>query len=420
MADKTGIEWTDATWNPIVGCSIISKGCTNCYAMQVAHRMERIFDAALAPGDLPHRYRALTDPSKAGPVWTGRVNIAPDHILTQPLRWSRPRRIFVNSISDLFHENVLTDTIDKIFAVMALTPQHTYQILTKRPERMAEYCREYTQENRGFNRYFKELLLPTMKRAGESAAIQHARTEDAALDAHIKNPWGIVNHIDGSTEYKPLKNVWLGVSVEDQETANDRIPHLLVTPAARRFVSCEPLLDAVNLKSIEPPGADGIMDALSPVSWQQYYDDGWRGTRDTEQESLDDFLDWFDVDKMPMGYMHNTLDWVIVGGESGKRARPMHPDWARQIRDQCAAANVPFFFKQWGEWAPGECEKGYSERTLETANLFCGGWITCKITFKQSVSLRRDDTPALWRFGKRNIHNCLDGIYHTAYPEKKP
>lgn len=386
MADKTGIEWTDATWNPIVGCSIISKGCTNCYAMQVAHRMERIFDAALAPGDLPHRYRALTNPSKAGPVWTGRVNIAPDHIITQPLRWTRPRRIFVNSMSDLFHENVSTEWIDKIFAVMALTPQHTYQILTKRPERMRDYINSVV-----FN-------------------------EPCRINEHIDDLAGDTK-IDSWSP--PLKNVWLGVSVEDQQTANERIPHLLDTPAAIRFVSCEPLLEAVDLDCIEPVGQDGCLSALTPMLWQQHYDDCWKGMCNTEEQSLSDFLDWYDLDFMPAGNMVNTLDWVIVGGESGKDARPMHPDWARQIRDQCAAANVPFFFKQWGEWAPGECEKKYADRTLHAATLCGDGWDIHKITAAEAETLHRDDSPDLWRFGKRNVHNCLDGIYHTAYPEQK-
>lgn len=418
MADKTGIEWTDATWNPIVGCSIVSKGCTNCYAMQVAHRMEAIADAKW-DGTVPHQYRALTQPSKAGPVWTGRVNIAPDHILTQPLRWTRPRRIFVNSMSDLFHENVSDEWIDKIFAIMALTPQHTYQILTKRPERMAEYCREYTRENRGINRFFKDLLFPLMKRSGESTGMQHARTDDAILKVYDKNPWGVINHIDGSTEYKPLKNVWLGASVEDQETANERIPLLLNTPAAVRFISCEPLLDSVDLENIEPSGTDGGLSALTPITWQQHYDDCWKGTGKTEEESLDDFFDWYDLDAIPAGNMVNTIDWVIVGGESGKNARPMHPDWVRDIRDQCAAAGVPFFFKQWGEWAPGECEKGYSLRTLQTAYIFNDEWQFDRITPKEADTLHRDDEPALYRFGKRNVYNCLDGIYHDAYPEKK-
>ena len=131
MADKTGIEWTDATWNPIVGCSVVSPGCTHCYAMSMAARIEK-----MTPGS---HYAGLTDASKAGPVWNGRLALAPDHILTQPLRWQKPRRIFVNSMGDLFHEDVPDDWIDRVFAVMALAPQHTFQVLTKRAERMRNY-----------------------------------------------------------------------------------------------------------------------------------------------------------------------------------------------------------------------------------------------------------------------------------------
>lgn len=387
MADKTGIEWTDATWNPIVGCSIVSKGCTNCYAMQVAHRMERIFDATLDPTtpNIPHRYRALTQPSKAGPVWTGRINIAPDHIITQPLRWTRPRRIFVNSMSDLFHENVSTDWIDKIFAVMALTPQHTYQILTKRPERMAEYLRKSSART-------SAIAEATIEMPG-TADLVWENVEDTA---DLKN-W-------------PLPNVWLGVSVEDQETANERIPWLLNTTAAIRFVSCEPLLEPVDLGRIclvkQKAGSDRAGIHINALAGK-YVESGLEYTGEWDVNTT--------LEELPQ----LKLDWVIVGGESGKDARPMHPDWARAIRDQCAEADVPFFFKQWGEWAPGECEKGFSLRTLQAATLYSSGWDILKITPKEAETLHRDDSPDLWRFGKRNVYNCLDGIYHTAYPEKK-
>lgn len=384
MADKTSIEWTDATWNPIVGCSIVSKGCTNCYAMQVAHRLEKIADASW-DGTVPHQYRDLTKHSNAGPVWTGRINIAPDHIMTQPLRWKRPRRIFVNSMSDLFHESVSDEWIDKIFAVMALTPQHTYQILTKRPERMAEYLR---------------------KSSARTAAIAEATIE---MPGTADLVW---ENVEDTADLKnwPLPNVWLGVSVEDQKAANHRIPHLLNTPAVIRFVSCEPLLDAVDLERIclvpQKPGSGRAGIHINALNGK-YLESGCSYTGDwITNPTLDE--------KPPL-----QLDWVIVGGESGKNARPMHPDWVRSIRDQCTAAGVPFFFKQWGEWAPGECEKKYSERTFETATLFGDSWSTYKITFKQSETLHCDDSPDLWRFGKRNVYNCLDGIYHDAYPEKK-
>lgn len=387
MADKTGIEWTDATWNPIVGCSIVSKGCTNCYAMRVAHRMEAIADASW-DSSVPHQYRALTKPSKAGPVWTGRINIAPDHILTQPLRWTRPRRIFVNSMSDLFHENVSTEWVDKIFAVMALTPWHTYQILTKRPERMRDYIHAVVYN------------------------------EPCRINEHIADLAGD-DKIDSWSP--PLPNVWLGVSVEDQDTAEDRIPLLLDTPAAIRFVSCEPLLESIDLDQMDMPDGDSYISALKSLTWQEYYDRCWKGTEKTEAESMDALLDYHNLSALPDGKMHNTLDWVIAGGESGPDARPMHPDWVRVLRDQCADAGVPFLFKQWGEWAPGENCGGPPTRTEKTATYRCGEnpWHFSTITPRESEQMHREDEPTLYRIGKRKAGRRLDGKIHDAYPATK-
>lgn len=272
MGDKTGIEWADATWNPLVGCSVISPGCKHCYAMKVAARMERLGQAA---------YAGLTMPSKAGPVWTGKVGGNSVKAFEAPLRWKKPRRIFVNSMSDLFHESVTDEAIDRIFAVMALCPQHTFQVLTKRAERMRSYVTQLDTEPH----------QTTVKRFA------------AALDGlPIPSEINI-----------PFPNVWLGVSVEDQARALDRVPMLLETPAAKRFLSCEPLLGPVDLS-------------------------GWLGTND------------FTI--VPT-VRHSYVHWVIAGGESGDDARPMHPDWARSLRDQCQVAEVPFFFKQWGEWVGG-------------------------------------------------------------------
>lgn len=262
MSDDTGIEWTDATWNPIRGCSRVSEGCRNCYAESVAARFS-------GPG-MP--YEGLARRTASGEArWTGQVRVV-EHQLDQPLRWKRPRMIFVNSMSDLFHDEVSDETIDDIFAVMAAAPQHAFQVLTKRPERMLAY----------------------MKRVGASSPhdVVNARVFDLA------------NTLSGAHVQWPLPNVWLGVSVENQAAADDRIPLLMQTPAAVRFLSCEPLLEMVDLMK---PGPVLALERLGPI------------------------------------------DWVIVGGESGPGARPMHPDWARLIQAQCAYAGVPFFFKQWGE-----------------------------------------------------------------------
>lgn len=278
MGADSKIEWTDATWNPIVGCSVVSPGCTNCYAMGHAARIVRCAKGA------PSHYDGTTQPSKAGPVWTGKVALAPDHILTAPLRWSRPRRIFVNSMGDLFHESVPDAWIDRVFAVMALAEQHTFQIITKRAKRMREYA-----------------------------------SRAAACGEH----W--LAHIpDAPAEKWPLPNVWLGVSAEDQTRADERIPELLETPAAVRFVSAEPLLGPLDLLG---PDMEGPLTNGEPTQAQIDADrTGWRVIR----------------------YGVSRLDWIIVGGESGPGARPMHPQWARDIRDQCERAGVPFFMKQMG------------------------------------------------------------------------
>lgn len=284
MADKTKIEWTEASWNPVVGCSVVSPGCTNCYAMKFARRLL----------DKPwSHYHGTTREVNGNAVWTGELALAPERILTQPLRWKRPRRIFVNSMGDLFHEDVPDEWINKVFAVMAMSTQHTFQILTKRPERMREYMSKLLNEMQASWNIIKFLL------------------------SGVTPPEEII------TDW-PLPNVWLGVSVEDQARADERIPLLLQTPAALRFISCEPLIGPVDLWCV-PSDHRGKRNALSQYSYCELCG---------EDSGLP------------------KLDWVIVGGESGPDARPMHPDWVCLIRDQCSAASVPFFFKQWGEWAP--------------------------------------------------------------------
>ncbi len=276
---STKIEWASKVWNPLAGCSLASPGCTNCYAMKMAGRLEAM--------GMP-QYQGTTQKTKAGFVWTGQVNAAPESILTAPLRQKKPTDYFVNSMSDLFHSAVPDALIDRVFAVMALCPQHVFKILTKRPDRMREYvCRANLE-------------------------IIHARM-DYMRDQGLS--W--ISHW-------PLPNVWLGTSVEDQTRADERIPHLLATPAARRFVSLEPLLGPVDLTRLRPDGINFTLNALLGKA-----------------EHL-------------LGFRSHLsgLDWVIVGGESGPGARPMHPDWARSLRDQCAHAGVPFFFKQWGAWLP--------------------------------------------------------------------
>jgi len=215
VAEQSTIEWTESTWNPVTGCSKVSPGCAHCYAETFAERFRGIPN---------HPYEQGFDLK----LWPDRLDL--------PLKWKRPRLIFVNSMSDLFHEQVPVDFIKAVFDTMVAAHRHTFQVLTKRSQRA---------------RALAEQL-----------------------------PWP--------------RNIWLGVSVENQYWTS-RVAHLARVPAAVRFLSCEPLLGELDLKL--------------------------------------------------MG-----IDWVIVGGESGHRARPMQADWARRVRDQCLQAGVPFFFKQWGAY----------------------------------------------------------------------
>lgn len=297
--NKTSIEWTDVTWNPIRGCSRISEGCRNCYAERMANRYSGV--------GLP--YEGLTRNGR----WTGDVRFIEEKLF-DPLHWLKPKKVFVNSMSDLFHENVKDEWIAQIFAVMAISnfermvcrrrncehdneecetaadgatkyPTHTFQVLTKRPSRMRHWFgREYLQAE----------ICDWIEKFGYGDWLGYGDFQ-----------W-------------PLPNVWLGVSVEDQATADYRIPILLQTPAAIRFVSAEPLLKMISIEKyftqIINPGHCG----------------GCEKCGDKAEE------------------IHYGIDWVITGGESGPKARHNYGGWFKSLRDQCQTAKVPFFFKQWG------------------------------------------------------------------------
>lgn len=308
MSDGTAIEWTDATWNVVNGCSHASPGCTNCYAQRLAgtrlqHHPSRV---------------GLTTPGKAGPVWNGQVRFN-DQVLLDPLHWRRPRRIFVCAHGDLFHENVPFEWIDRVFAVMALAPQHQFQVLTKRAARMRAYF-----EDRSTRRC-------DSRGAALIALWEAMETPDG--DRIFEGPW-------------PLPNVWLGVSVEDQKRAEERIPDLLATPAAIRWLSCEPLLGPLDLECID----------LAFVESREQEPSGL-----VSVSALDGLH--FDCEGSVDGVLGNPdphVDWVVAGGESGPGARPMKPDWPRSLRDQCARAAVPFLFKQWGAFRPtSDCNGEY-------------------------------------------------------------
>lgn len=284
----SAIQWTDETWNPTVGCSKVSPGCTHCYAERLA--------ASGRLQQLPVYQGIATDGQ-----WTGTVRCVPER-LEQPLRWRKPRRVFVNSMSDLFHPDVPDNFILEVFGIMAVTQRHTYQVLTKRPERANKWLRMFSEvEGAKFHNISSIYLSECADRLLEHYTEESV--EEMERRASVL-PW-------------PLPNVWLGVSVEDQKRADERIPVLLNTPAAVCFVSCEPLLGPLKLHGERVHMEGGV-----------HVHDGWD---------------------------YRELDWVIVGGESGQGARPCTVEWIEAIVDECRAAEVPVFVKQLGsnpQWPP--------------------------------------------------------------------
>lgn len=246
----TKIQWTNRVWNPVTGCTKISPGCAHCYAARMAHRLNGRYGYPLAPDEF-------------------KVTLHPEK-LSEPGKWRKPCMIFVDSMGDLFHPDVPDAFIEMVFLRMANFYWHTFQVLTKRAERMQKFV--------------------------------------SALDT--KEVIGDV--------VRPFRNIWLGVSAETQKCADERIPWLLKTPAAVRFVSVEPMLGAVNLE--QAVGWD--MVDVSRMSLEQFR----QATRAQRERT--------------------KLDWVIIGCESGPRARPLNIDWVRDLRDQCIAAGVPLFIKQ--------------------------------------------------------------------------
>jgi protein gp37 len=323
----------------------------NCYAERHAYRFAR------QTGTIWAGTAKLVN---GKPTFTGVVNGNP-RALDLPLRWRRARRIFVNSMSDLFHENVPNETIAAIFGVMAAAPRHTFQVLTKRPARMLQWFHWHQEQVRR-----RELLWQPW-RVCEDEAIELVPDLPAIGCAQ---PW-------------PLSHVWLGVSVEDQAAASERIPMLLQTPAAVRFLSCEPLLGPVSLRWLR--AFDG--QALKPRA------------RCESTDHLDGL---------------RRIDWVIAGGESGPHARPMHPDWARTLRDECAAARVPFFFKQWGEYLPGETDFDGSRHTWQPQEEHAPPALEY-----ERVSVVEAHGVEFGKVGKHRAARTLDHAEHNSYPENR-
>ena len=289
----SGIPYLDSVWNVTSGCTKISPACANCYA-EVLHNQRH--KALLDGKKMPECYREPFE----------RVVLHEDR-LDAPLRARKGRTIGVCFMSDLFHEDVPNEFLDRVFAVMGLCPQHRFVVLTKRPERM----REYVCRRRGTAVY-----------VARSAEVVGRNLRDSHPGLAPSN-WRR-NGMDQVHAIWPLPNVALGVTVWDQASADRAVPILLDTPAALRFVSIEPMLGPVDLRYLQPSDPPVEINALA----------GTHGVlRPHEGEN-------------------DRLDWVICGGESGPNARPMHTEWARSLRDQCQSAGVPFYFKQVGEWVP--------------------------------------------------------------------
>ncbi len=315
------IEWTEQTWNPIIGCSKTSEGCANCYAEKTAARLARIETTAY--------YGEVVEDGQ----WNGKTAFI-DSQMRKPLDRKKPTLYFVGSMTDLFHSKTAIQHVNRVFWTMGFCSQHRFIVLTKRPEMMQMYM--------GFQKDFCERYNFTY----------------------------------------PLPNVILGVTAENQEQADKRIPILLDTPAAARFVSIEPMLGPVDLTA--------IMGNRFGEIWN---------TLDTE----------WDENACKNG---PALDWVICGGESGPGARPIHPDWARSLRDQCKEAGVPFFFKQWGEWSP--------DGWVHAGTRFDDRHVTFNNRYEICHS-RKDFTHncnfTMKKVGKKSAGNVLGGQLHEEYPE---
>jgi protein gp37 len=321
---KTKIEWTEYSYNPIVGCTKCSIGCEQCYALRMAVRLAH---NPKLPNETREKYASTVRKVGSKWEWSGQVALFPER-LEQPLRWKKPRMVFVCSMSDWLHPDVPFSYAAKMLAVMSLARQHTFQLLTKRTDRLAPFFRWAT--------------------GGDGTPLF---------------TW-------------PLPNVWLGVTAENQATADERVPLLLQCPAAVRFVSCEPLLRTVDLT--EYMGANSY--------------------------------DWWS-ENGPIYPGQQALSWVIAGGESGPGARPMHPDWARSLRDQAQVAGVPFFFKQHGAWLHESQLAPANKELLQDAPPWAN-W-----HYEEARTHRWPDGSISYRVGKKAASHLLDGREWNEMPE---
>jgi protein gp37 len=322
-AMSTTIEWTDETWNPVTGCDRISPGCAHCYA-KALHDMRH--QAFLNGKKMPAQYSV---PFETVKCWPERLEI--------PLRWRKPRRCFVNSMSDLFHEDVDFPFLALVYAHMALAEQHTFQFLTKRPDRMLRWYGEAPKHPMFFELGTGKRFTLATNLAGGSVPFICKKV---------------------NTMLWPLPNVWPGVSVESRRYL-PRLDALRQVPAAVRMVSFEPLLEDLGTVNLQGIG------------------------------------------------------WAIAGGESGPGARPVHPDWVRSLRDQCIAQGVPFFFKQWGEWAP------HSEPPDRHGDYHGGVFLLPSGRLGNQGDWWDGRAQAIDRVGKKHAGAALDGREWREFPEAR-
>lgn len=394
MATDTSIEWADKTWSPIIGCDRVSEGCTGCYAISQA----RIRTFNPNP-KISQAFAGTVDVIGGRVDWTGQVNQL-ENRLAEPLRWKKQRKVFVNSLSDLFHKNVDYDFIVKVFAIMALTPQHSYQLLTKRHARMRTVLNDRCTCGNGHapGVHFRSAMAWAVSKANPNRI---AGVPDDAEQRVSNTPW-------------PLPNLHLGVSVEDQHWADIRIPALLDTPAAVRWISAEPLLGPIDLF--------GKLDYHGHRPKLTYWLDGRPGFGDPYTTSTG-------IQMRPLT-TGPKLDWVVAGGETGPNARTPHPDWFRTLRNQCAQAGVPFLFKQWGDWGPMwpldkddhiiTTRRGLGVTIANDGTVYQPGDLSYPDGPRYGEAVRaghdRAHLTAMYRLGKKKAGRELDGRTHDEFP----
>ncbi len=355
MAENTKIEWAHHTFNPWIGCTKVGPGCDHCYA----------------EADFDKRRHVVTwgagQPRK----------ITADRTWAMPLRWNKDAerlgvryRVFCASLADVFDKEVPSLWRQYLMSLVVSTPHIDWLFLTKRIGNA------------------KSMLI-----------------NDSLHDGRL---------LTADDQYRPPSNLWIGATITSQEEADRDIPKLLRVPAAKRFLSIEPLLGPVDLTHLNKEMERHEINALKAWTWEEEVN-AWRDTDPEWQEQFEDFHGHKPGART--GPAHAVIDWVIVGGESGPNARPMHPDWARSLRDHCAAAGVPFLFKQWGEWAPVAETLVHPEATRLPGNL-------CRVTrdgvtADHYVAISTDGGHRryeLQRVGKKAAGRLLDGVEHNGFP----